>query len=238
MSQSYVSSAEYKTSAASTTRVVTEGGGWLTDDIILGVFSSGDQQSVTSVTIPTGWTLLGGGVSGLLQVAVGWVRWNASSKPSLTFTIGTASTRTPEAHLGAFRGCHVTSPIVNYDEGAFAIAGVGTNCDPPAVDAGTNGLVVTGAARALEYTTMAPPAGYTMRSNVAIQMTSGFASSSSDALLSGTQDPGGFTGQVSGSDTIWHGFSLALAPASGGGRVTKNRRNSDGSIGMFLGMQV
>jgi hypothetical protein len=222
MAQSYVSGANayYRTTASATSRTITAGSGWQADDILLLLLVT-DESSVT-FSLPTGWTQIGTTVTDTAFAAMwGWVR-HTGSTPSLAFGVGTTSSRSPEAHILCFRGCHVTSPIAGNAQGVTASMNNGTACDPPAVAAGTNNLVVTMAARRLEWPNTAvpgAPTGYTFRStqDAGPTFTSNIGVIAvSDALLSGTQDPGTWSGHTTGTAIGWHGATLALAVADSG----------------------
>ena len=209
--QAFRSASHYNTSGSTAERTTTEPTGVVQGDVLVMVILK--NQSSMKLSLPTGWTSLGNASDGNLGYAIGWIA-RGSSAPSYTFGIGTTNTRTPQAFVFAFSGVDTTNPITDFqvsttDTDGFESVGVGTDSDPPAVTAGTNDLILTGVARTLEYNTGAAPTGYTVQSNV----NEIGVNAISDSLLSGSQDPVEFTGQTTGTEVIWHGYTLALAAA-------------------------
>jgi hypothetical protein len=169
----------------------------------------------STVAVPSGWTSVASGSFGIVGWAVGWINY-VSGVSSLTFTVGTASSRYAEAIIGAFTGIDTTTPVAGTP--AYTASGSSqsssTYPDPPSADVGTSSLVICAGMRAnggIADGTFSAPTGYTAI-NTLLGGSVAFAYSSS--LLSGTQNPAAFGGAtLTGTWDGWNGFTAGLAAA-------------------------
>lgn len=214
---------DYEATAADQTRDVPPPNNSLADDVWLGI-TMGYGGSVNVVS-PAGWTNILDNQNGQSMVPnISWIRYTGSL-PNLTWDVGTGNSRLFSAVILPIRGAHVTAPIqAQSATGSFTASSGDTTANPPSVDVGTNGLVIICGYHSSGANPWTAPAGYTIRSRTDVNRLLVVASSTDDALLSGTQDPGNLSGPVSGGDNnCWDGVTISIA-ASGVATVSYRRR--------------
>lgn len=188
-----------------TSPTATEPSGAANGDYIVAVYAT---TSGAAPILPAGWTTLYGPTTqGLFVFRVGVIS-RGGSAPSYAFT-----------HTGSvYRELHVlcfqpASGSVSLDSQSSAGATGNAalhNPDPPATTAvASASLAVTGAIDwGGSLVSWAAGAGYTVRSD----NTTGNDCVIADKTLSssGSENPGAFTGEVSGNQDYWDGFTITL----------------------------
>lgn len=211
-----------------TSLVLAEGTGWADQDIVLALaFCVG---SGTTLGRPTGWTNIFAGTQGNIKWDLAWKLRTSSafSTAERTWTSGSASNRDIEVQALAFTGVHPTSPIASAGTAGGSGLASGHNPDPPNnTDVGTNSLVVCGGGNenggSTAVVNWVAPTNYTIQSAPDSAIALPYiclAVRTLDALISGAENPAAFAGSTGGSLDYWDGFTIGLAPATGGTTLT------------------
>lgn len=213
MAQAYRASslAKYTLSEANTDRAVPPAGNWASGDLLFGVAIG---QNVTSLTRPASWVnLFNTSISTTLYIDVSVIA-RGGSNPSTTWTVGNGvNSRYVEIYVIALTGCNTSTPTQGTPVYSTPSSGGAThNPDPPSADVGTSGLVIICGCFLDGATGLwTAPSGYTILSDIS---TGAIAFAYSSSLLSGTQNPGAFSGASTSNTFWWDGATVGLAAAA------------------------